>query len=169
MVAETKVRELLEEKFRAGFDAGQKSLGEQLLQQRKQLLEIQTGVLRSIEQTLPKLIDECERSLVLLAIETAQRFIQSIPISTEMIEGSIRQALAELQQTTEYQLHLHPADLAMLQAVHSGILPDPGNPHVKFRANESVTRGGCFIQTEHGAIDATREKMFEKLKSVVVC
>src|SRR6185295_12345317 len=79
MVSESKFREIVEERFRAGVDAGQKALAEQLVQQRKQLIELQNGVLRSIGQALPSVIAECEQSVVLLAIEAAKRVVASLP------------------------------------------------------------------------------------------
>ena len=72
LLSDRKMKAALEEKFHAGYEAGQKALGEQLVQQRAQLIEVQSGVLSSIEQALPRMILECEKSLVLLAIEAAR-------------------------------------------------------------------------------------------------
>ena len=58
-VSEAQFREGLEERYRAGYEAGQKDLAEQLVQQRKQLIDIQTGLFRNIQEALPNLIAEC--------------------------------------------------------------------------------------------------------------
>src|SRR6185503_4416348 len=87
LISESRLKTLLEEKFHAGVEAGQKSLGEQLVQQRGELLQIQNGILRELHNSIPKLIQECEKDLVSLALETAQRVVGAIPISTEIVES----------------------------------------------------------------------------------
>jgi flagellar assembly protein FliH len=169
LVSEDKFRDLLEERFRAGFEAGQKALAEQLVEQRKQLLDLQNGVLRSIQQALPDVIAECEQAVVLLAIESAKRVLGALPITSEVIESTVAQGLAELQQTAEYEVRLHPEDLSLLEKARSGLLPAGDDKDVKFAADPAVSRGGCIIQTRHGSIEATREKMFEKLEAAVLC
>lgn len=168
---ESKVSELLEERYREGFEAGQKLLAEQLVEQRKQLLDIQSGLLRSIQMALPGVVAECEKSVVLLAIESARKVVEGLPIDAEVIEKVVQRALLELRDTAEYEVLLHPEDLALLQAVQSGLLPR-GNPNetskVKFGLDAGVTRGGCVIKTKHGAISMLREKMFEKLEVAVL-
>ena len=167
-VSEGKFREVLEERFRQGYEAGQKALSEQLIEQRKQIIDIQTGLLRSIQEALPGVIADCERSVVLLAIESARKVVESLPITAEMMEEVVKRALTELQDTAEYEVFLHPDDMKLLEAVQSGLLPQGDSGTVRFRIDGSVTRGGCVIRTKHGAISALREKMFEKLETAVL-
>jgi flagellar biosynthesis/type III secretory pathway protein FliH len=167
-ISEGKLHETLEERFRQGYEAGQKALSEQLIEQRKQIIDIQTGLLRSIQAALPGVVAECERSVVLLAIESARKVVESIPITAEMMEEVVRRALTELQDTAEYEVFLHPEDLKLLEAVQSGLLPQGANGSVRYGGDPNVTRGGCVIRTKHGAISALREKMFEKLETAVL-
>jgi flagellar assembly protein FliH len=167
-VSEGKFKQMLEERYLEGYQAGQKALSEQLVEQRKQLIEIQTGLLRSIQGALPTVVAECEKSIVLLAIESARKVVESIPITPEMMESVVKKALAELQDTAEYEVLLHPEDLALLESVSSGLLPRGESSKVRFGIDSSVTRGGCVIKTSHGAITALRERMFEKLETAVL-
>jgi flagellar biosynthesis/type III secretory pathway protein FliH len=167
-VSEGKFREVLEERYRDGYEAGQKALSEQLIEQRKQIIDIQNGLLRSIQAALPGVIADCERSVVLLAIESARKVVESIPITAEAMEEAVQRALTELQDTAEYEVLLHPDDLKLLETVQSGLLPRENNGKVRFGIDGSVTRGGCVVKTKHGAISALREKMFEKLETTVL-
>ncbi len=167
-VSENKFREMLEERFRQGYESGQKALSEQLIEQRKQIIDIQNGLLRSIREALPGVVAECERSLVLLAIESARKVVESVPITAETVEQVVRRAVAEVQDTAEYELLLHPEDLKLLETVQSGLLPQSASSNVRFGIDASVTRGGCVIRTKHGAISLLREKMFEKLEAAVL-
>jgi flagellar assembly protein FliH len=167
-VSEGKFRDMLEERFRQGYEAGQKALAEQLIEQRKQIIDLQTGLFRSIQQALPGVVAECERSVVLLAIESARKVVESLPVTSEMMEQVVKRSLTELQDTAEYEVFLHPDDLKLLETVQSGLLPDPGNTNVRFATDTTITPGGCIIKTKHGAISALREKMFDKLEAAVL-
>lgn len=167
-VCESRFRQMIEDRYREGFEAGQKALAEQLVEQRKQLIDIQTGLLRSIQAALPTVVAECEKSVVLLAIESARKVVESVPITAEMMEAVVKKALAELQDTAEYEVLMHPEDLALLEQVSSGLLPHGDISKVRFGIDRSVTRGGCLIKTRHGAITAIRERMFEKLEAAVL-
>ena len=169
LVSERKTRELVEESFQRGFDAGQKSLAQQLLDQRKQLLDLQNGIVRSMERALPGIIADCEKSIVLLALEAARQVVRDIPIDSEMVERVVRRALTGLQETAEYEVLLHPEDLALLRNVQSGLLPATDNSRVTFNADVRMQRGDCVVNTKHGSIAAIREHMFDKLESAVLC
>ena len=167
-ISETKFQQELEKRFQEGYEAGQKALSAQLVEQRTQLIDIQTGLFSSIQNALPNVVAECEKSLVLLAIESARKVIDTIPITPEMMEAVVKKALTELQDTAEYEVLLHPEDLALLNDVSSGLLPKENNTKVRFGIDASVTRGGCLIKTRHGAISAVRERMFDKLEAAVL-
>lgn len=169
LISERKASALLEERFRTGFEAGQKALGEQLVEQRKQLIELQNGVLRSLERALPEVAAECEKSLICLALEAARRVVQQTPIDATLVEKVVRGALHELKETAEYDVLLHPADLELLREVQSGLLPHSENSTVRFKGDPRIARGDCLVNTRHGSIASIREEMFHKLESAVLC
>lgn len=167
-VCANQFRAMIEERYREGYEAGQKALAEQLVAQRKQLIDIQSGLLRSIQAALPAVVADCEQSVVLLALESARKIVASIPVTAEMMEAVVQNALAELQDTAEYEVFLHPEDLALLEQVSSGLLPNAHTSKVRFAPDSSITRGGCSIKTRHGSITALRERMFDKLQAAVL-
>ena len=133
------------------------------------LLELQTGVLDSLRQAVPKVVRDCENAVVTLAVEAAQRLVAGMPISPEMIEASVREALAQVQETTEISISLHPDDLALLEKMHSPLLAaKSGADQMQFHSSSEVSRGGCLVQTRFGLIDARRETKVEQLHEVLV-
>ncbi len=158
-------REGEEQAFEKGRQQGEKDLSEQLLRQRAELLELQTGILESLRQTLPQLVRECEATLVNLAFEAAQKLVAGLPISTELIEATVREALARAQETSDLTILLHASDLELLQRVNSPVLlEEVGGERLHFRPSVDVSRGGCLVQTRFGMIDARRETKLELLK-----
>lgn len=158
-------REREEQAYTRGLEEGENRLREQLLQQRNELLELQSGVLQSLRHAALQVAHEAENTLIDYAFEVAQRIVAEIPISRELVEANIRSALAQVEETTEFFIHVHPEDLALLQRHSSDLLtPAPGRDRMHFLPAADVGRGGCLVRTDFGLIDARRETRLEQLR-----
>jgi flagellar assembly protein FliH len=158
-----------EEELRASYERGhrdgEKNLSDQLLQQRNEIQEIVTGVLKSMKDAVPQVMHDTESSLVALAFSIAQKIVAELPITTAMVEAVVRDALTQIEGTTEFTVRLHPADLELLQKSGSPLL-DAKDESKEFRfvASGEVTRGGCLVQTRFGTVDARRETKLDLLQ-----
>src|SRR5690348_8130662 len=82
--AEQAIREKERAIFERGRIEGEKRLGEQLLQQRNDMLALQQGVLKSLQEAVPQVVRDCEQALTALTVEVAQKLVANIPVSAEM-------------------------------------------------------------------------------------
>ena len=147
-----------------GLREGESALREQLLLQRNEFLELQRGVLESLRQAVPLVVHDSENALISLALEAARKLVAGLPISVEMVEAVVREALAQVEDSAEISVALHADDLALLQNEASPLLsPAAGAPKTHFRFAPEVTRGGCLVHTRFGVIDARRETKLELL------
>lgn len=155
------------EEVHAAYERGRReaeqSFTAQLLQQRADFLELQSGILRSFQQALPQSAADCERSLVALAIEVAERLVGDLPVSAAMVEAAVNDALRQVGDATEIAVTVHPDDLALLQRTQSPLLTPP----LKFETAPDLTRGGCLVKTRFGLIDARRETKVQLLKDAL--
>ena len=155
---ETLRQQDLDASYERGRIEGERRLSEQLIQQRAELMELQTGVLSSLQQSVPQVVRETERALVALALEAAQKLVAGLPISPEMMEGVIHEACGAVEDTADLSVLLHPDDLALLERANSPVLlPKGGHERLHFQSSSQVTRGGCIVQTHFGVLDARRE------------
>jgi flagellar assembly protein FliH len=155
--------------WRAGFEAGriegEKALSEQLVKQRGELHELAQGTLNSLRQSTAHVIRDSENMLVSLALEVAQKLVSDLPISVPMVESAVRDALAQVEGTTQFTVRLHPADLELLQKAGCSLLTSgDGSGEFRFLGSPDVGRGGCLVQTRFGTVDARRETKFDLLK-----
>jgi flagellar assembly protein FliH len=151
--------------FENGRRAGESALSEQLLQQRNETIELQRGILTSLQAALPKVAHEAETALIELALESAKKIVAGMPVDAAMVESTVREALRQAEDSAEINIQLHPEDLALLRQHQSEILnglPDSGP--MRFTHSSEVGRGGCIIQTRFGLIDARRETKIEQLR-----
>lgn len=158
----------LREREQAAYERGRQDSElahrEQTARQENQALEKLNGLLESLRHTVPQVIHETETALFHLAIEAAQKVVGGLPISVEMVEAVVRDAVQQAKDTAGVTVQLHPEDLALLrnhQSALLGGLPETGS--LKFIASAEVTRGGCVVQTRFGLIDARRETKLEQL------
>lgn len=151
--------------YERGRRDGEKALSEQLIRQRGELIELQNGVLKSLRASVNDVTRECEGAMIALALEIAGKLVGDLPISSEMVEASVREALASVEQQSSLTVLLNPMDFELLQQANAPVLlSDVGGERLKFQTSPQVTRGGCMVQTHFGVIDARRETKLEALK-----
>jgi flagellar assembly protein FliH len=144
---------------------GEKAVSEQLLQQRAETHEMFQGVLTSLSQAVPQVVRDTETMLVSLSLEVAQKLVADLPVSVEMVEAAVHDALSQVEGSSQVTIRLHPADLEALQQNHSSLLATgDGANEFRFLGSPEVTRGGCLVQTRFGMVDARRETKFDLLK-----
>jgi flagellar assembly protein FliH len=151
--------------YERGRLEGERALSEQLVRQRAEVMELQTGLLASLRETVPQVAREAERTLVTLALEAAQKLVSGMPVSAESIEAAVKEAIAQVEDTAEFTVQLHADDLALLERTNSPLLlPQGGHERIRFQPSAHVTRGGCVVQTRFGVIDNRRETKVEMLR-----
>jgi flagellar assembly protein FliH len=159
----------LQEREQAAFEngrrAGETALSEQLLRQRTETVDLQRGILASLQNAFPKVAHEAESALIDLALEAARKIVASLPVDLVLVEGVVREALRQVEDSAEIVVQLHPEDLALLRQHQSPVLngsPDSGP--LRFVQSSEIERGGCVVQTRFGLIDARRETKIEQLR-----
>lgn len=162
-------QQFLNEREQAAFEngrrAGESALNEQLLRQRNDTIELQRGILSSLQTVLPKVAHEAETALIDLALESARKIVAGMPVDAALVEGTVREALRQAEDTAEIVIQLHPDDLALLRQHQSEVLNGlPESGPLRFSPSSEMTRGGCVIQTRFGLVDARRETKIEQLR-----
>ena len=162
------LREREQSAYERGRSDGEHALGEQLLQQRNETVELQKGILDSLRRVVPQVVQEADAALISLALEAAQKFVASLPINAELVEAVVRDALRQVEDTAEIVIQLHPDDLALLRQHNAPLLNGlPETGPLRFIASTEVTHGGCIVQTRFGLVDARRETKMEQLRQVL--
>jgi flagellar assembly protein FliH len=154
--------------YARGLVDGEQRLGEQLIQQRNELLELHTGVLNSMRQAVEQVTHDAETALIEIAFTVAQKIVAEIPVSRELVEATIRSALAVGEEATEFFIHLHPEDLELLQRHTSELLStSPRKQKMHFLPAPEIARGGCLVRTQFGTVDARRESRLERIRQTL--
>jgi flagellar assembly protein FliH len=161
--ADVKRQKQLREQYERGFIEGQSALREEIMEERAKFQQLQSGVLATLRQAVGQVRADCESGLVELALEVARKIAADLPVSREMIEAAIHQALAEVEEAGDVTVLLNPEDFEMLGR-NSPLDSSSNGDKTRFKTSHEVTRGGCIVQTRFGVVDARRETKFQALK-----
>jgi flagellar assembly protein FliH len=162
------LREREQAAYERGRREGENSLGQQLIAQRNEIGGVLNGVLESLRNALPQIVQESENALIELALESARKIVADMPVNTKMVEAVVREALKQVEDTAEVTVQLHPEDLALLQKQKSKFLADgKDSAPLRLVGSPDVSRGGCLVQTRFGIIDARRETKFNQVREAM--
>ena len=179
-VSEETSEEELRGREQAGYERGQRDAEERCAEKVEKLrqewesahradaIRILDGLNRNLHTQLGEMFRSLEKHVVMLAAEAAVKLTSGIPISTDMVEGCIREAMNLIEHDTEITVVLNPDDLALLEQHQSALMNRTGGAAVlRFRPDPKIGRGGCLVETKFGEIDARRETKIELLRKAV--
>jgi flagellar assembly protein FliH len=161
------LKEREEESFERGRAQAEQGLAAQIVSQRQEMVQLQNGVLKAINDAVSQVVRDTERTLVEIALATASRLVSSLPISAEVVEAAIREALTQVEETANVHVLLHAEDLALLRSSDSELVADAGSGRLRLTSSPEVTRGGCVVRTHFGEVDARRETKLEQVRKAL--
>jgi flagellar biosynthesis/type III secretory pathway protein FliH len=165
------VEKRIQERERAAAERGraeaQKLFGEQMIQQRQELMTLQDGILGALKDSIPGVVRDCETHLASLALEVARKLVDEMPVSAEMVEAAISTAMRQVEESSHYTIFVNPADLQLLEAKTSSLLGGSEMRKITVTASNEISRGGCIVETPFGRVDARRETKFDLLKNAI--
>ncbi|MCS7149351.1 MAG: FliH/SctL family protein [Caldimicrobium sp.] len=158
--------------MKRGFEEGRKEAERFLEEERKKLqanLEFEKKQTITKIETFIKRLDEEIRKIVLdlddyilkISLDLAKKLVfKEIETDRELLIRIIREALNYIAEGTEILIKVNPEDIDFLE---SKLEFFPQNYKIKILSDMSISKGGLFIETTLGVIDATFEKRWEKI------
>jgi flagellar assembly protein FliH len=148
---------------RDGLELGEKRL-ESVLDTFHEILE-ETGRLRR------DLYQKCEGEMVQLVFALTRKILRhDLPLPEGWVKETVKAAFQYVLEPRKVILHLSPKDYQYFLS-HPGdfLFSREGKEEDKAQvvADPSITRGGCFLETPLGDIDATLENQIEALTASV--
>jgi flagellar assembly protein FliH len=120
---------------------------------------------RSLEIERDRWMTHWEAAAVELSATIAEKILRhELSRRPELAVGIIQEALQLAAGQPQVKLRLHPADIDVLQDCGPEALSRlaPLGEAVLV-PDETITRGGCLIETRHGVIDARLETQIERI------
>jgi len=160
--AEQKVQEAYAEGLRRGEEAGKAAFLERVGESAELFASSAEATRLAHEQFL----ESFEPSVVMLARAAAERVLRRELRETdiELVQATIHAAVRAMNDREHLVLHLNPADIEALESNEiniAEIIVDA--PNVKIVPDESVTSGGCVIDSDTLHVDAQLEEQLGRI------
>lgn len=166
------VERRIQERERVAMERGraeaQKLYGEQMIQQRAELIALQSGILGAMKDSIPGVVRDCETHLAGLALEVARKLVDGLPIDATAVETAIAAAMRQVEESSHYAIFVNPQDLELLQTKGASILAAHDSNKITVTASNEISRGSCIVETPFGRVDARRETKFDLLKTAIL-
>jgi flagellar biosynthesis/type III secretory pathway protein FliH len=153
-----------EEGYAAGREAGEKAARAELEEHIGALREL----VQSLRQALAEDIAGAEDLAVEIAFSAVCKVLGEATASAEGVRALVREAMAQARTAEPLLLRVSPADHALLFAEPECLRSLAADPKVEIVADESISAGGCVIQTAGGTLDARLDVQLRQLMDTLI-
>ncbi len=127
----------------------------------KQKIETFTEFLRNLEEEVKNCVLSFDREVLFLAKKVCEKILEKeIGQNSEYLIPLINKALSYIAEGAKVKLKVNPEDFKFLKE-HLGNLSQ--DYKIELISDETIKKGGFFIETEFGVVDGTLEKRWEKV------
>ena len=160
------IEQLEKEAFARGYAEGQKELEEAARQQIDEMMARYASTFAELSGFKNTLRAQVEEEVVRLAVAVARKIVcREITLDATIIQTLVRVALERVSGKSRVIVHLSPVDYEYMLAKRDELAQIRGQ-EITFTPDNTITQGGCLIQTENGDIDARIEEEFHEVENV---
>lgn len=111
-----------------------------------------------------------ERDLLEFAVKLATDLTLTIGrVSRESVIENLKRALRMVGSRTDLTIRVHPDDVQAMETYASGVLTEiDATSSVAVIRDDSVSPGGCIVETDRSKVDATLETQIEELTALLL-
>lgn len=114
-----------------------------------------------------KMLERSQSDMLRLVFAIAERVVQAdLQIDKDVITRTVKQAITLAVSAEEFHIKVNPEDLQVVNDHKPLFIASlSGLSNIEFVPDESVTRGGCIVESPLGRVDATMEAQLEAIST----
>lgn len=151
-----------EEGYSRGREEGLKAEEGRLLP----VAEAMTKTLKELSGLREKVLKESEGEAFELALLIARKVLRrELELRPDSVLGVVRAALSRASGWGQVKVRLNPEDLSFIGEKRAELLAElEGVEGLSLVEDESISRGGCYLETNYGEVDARLERQVEEIE-----
>jgi flagellar assembly protein FliH len=158
----------LQQHYEKGYADGQKSAYEIMEREYNEKLakkfESVTEIVAEFDKTVAEYDKTFEKIIINIALIIAEKIVQRELLQAPIIDSVLKESLKRVIGSNRILVRLHPNDLEIINQDSGNLFLDDSFSKIKFESDERIERGGCFIETEIGNVDARISSQFNEMK-----
>jgi flagellar assembly protein FliH len=167
-ITTSSLKEIEHQAYRKGFIEGQKAGIESRAEQIDSILESLHQTVIQVQNLRQEIYITIEKEVVELALAIARKVVcQEVTTNKDVVLCVAKEALSKVKVPGEITVKLNPSDLEVIIDTkrHMNYLRNHIE-NVTFEPEETISRGGCVVETDMGKIDARLEKQFRVIEEI---
>ncbi len=157
--------------------AAREQLEEARREGHRQAMNEAAGALVQAADALSQALDEVSRLRATLLKNSTEDMVRLVMAIAEQVVGAeidtrpefvletLKSALQHALKADEYQVRVHPEDLALVVEHKPLFLAAvSGLRDLRFSADDGVSRGGCVVESHLGQVDATIDSRLDEIR-----
>jgi flagellar assembly protein FliH len=135
----------------------------------KPQIEEMHAVVAAIQKAWKQFGASVENVVITLSLAAAERVVKKeVQNDDRIILNQIREGLKRISGAEHLKLRLHPDDEKIVRASRTELLAHVDSVRdIVVEPDESVSRGGCILESESGSVDATVETQTKKMAELL--
>lgn len=127
-------------------------------------------IISDIEAFWPDLVSLHEEKILSLVCKISEQVVYGqVQIDNEVVKKSILEAFRILPEPEKVSIFINNEDYDYIETVKDDIFKDAKDlKQVSIISDESITRGGCRVESEKGDVDATLESRLGAIKENII-
>lgn len=155
---ESYIKTLCENEYNRGFDDGSAqtalNLEAEYLQRLVERSEYYQNIVNSINEEIGTFEKNLSKTILELALIISEKIIGKEAERRPIISENIHDILGKITGALNITVRINPLDYAQLNENDSEYKKDFSFSKIIFEQDSNIERGGCFIQSDIGNIDA---------------
>lgn len=121
-------------------------------------------------QVREEIMRSAERELAGIAIAIAESIVREhVRCDQSAVARQVEQAVALFARATRVSIEVAPEDEPLVRETLPSLCAMlPPDAEIALRARAGITRGGCFIRSSEGTVDARIETLFRRMREGIV-
>jgi flagellar assembly protein FliH len=162
--AKIEIQSAYDKGFADGQEASEISYQNEI-QKYKEWINRIDSVSKELRSDYTKQIDSLEQVVLPTAIVIAKHILGAeLTVNPELVLSQVKKAVAMAEEDTIFKIFCHPEDVEILNLTDSYLTANKSNgSKIEILSDNSITKGGCILQTSAGIIDASIESQLQRI------
>lgn len=157
--AQARAASIEQRAWEAGFEAGHREATSRHTELTVRALRQVEAWARTVELRYARLVRGC----------VAKILDRELSVAPASVVDVVRAAARPVRWATDVVVHVHPDDARHVRARRSAIQSELGaNVSLRIHEHPGIRKGGCRIETELGAVDATIDAQLDAIERAVL-
>jgi len=164
-------KKLEEEKKQRVFEEGKQSAIEDMEKKFEVDLSVKyeeyDKLMLSINEQLNEYQKSFDKIVIDLSFLIAEKIVKKTISQETVIMDTIKESTKKIIGANNILLRLNPADMDLIKETKQSILENNTYSTINYEVDERIEKGGCYIESEIGNVDARISSQLNELKSKI--